>query len=118
MISIHNYFKTDVSKKTITIFEHGFLPYDNELLNNRDEIIKLLGKLKSKGNKNIFTMYRDGIKASEQVGFVQVKDLSIEILPKIVKKSVISQESESIFSSRQNLLYMLQFCFNLPALYR
>lgn len=115
MISIHNNSKTDVSKKTITIFEHGFLPYDNELLNNRDEIINLLGKLKSKGNKNIFTMYRDGIKASEQVGFVQVKDISIEILPKIVKKSVIFQESESIFSSRQNLLYMLQFCFDLPA---
>lgn len=115
MISIHKNSKTEVSKKTITIFEHGFLPYDNELLNNRDEIIDLLGKLKSKGNKKIFTMYRDGIKASEQVGFVQVKDISIEILPKIVKKSVISQESESILSSRRNLLYMLQYCFDLPA---
>lgn len=64
-------------------------------------------------NKNIFTLYWNRVKASEHVGLVQVKEKSIEILPKIFKRDLNNEEK--IEQSRENLLYLLQFCFDLPA---
>lgn len=102
-------------ENNITIFEHDFLPYKGYFTN---ETIGLLEKVNSKNNRNIFTLSWNGIKASEQVGLVQVKDKSIEILPKIFKRDLSDNEKnddKKIEQSRENLLYLLQFCFDLPA---
>lgn len=47
------------------------------------------------------------------MGLVQVKDKSIEILPKIFKRN--TNYYDKIEQSRENLLHLLQFCFDLPA---
>lgn len=98
-------------ENNITVFEHGFLPYED--YNFTNETIDLFEKVNSKSNKKIFTFYLNGLKASEQVGLVQIKDKSIEILPKIFKKNL--NDLDKIEQSRENLLYLLQLCFDLPA---
>ncbi|ENN96676.1 5-methylcytosine restriction system component-like protein [Methanocaldococcus villosus KIN24-T80] len=76
----------------------------NELNLNEKEIFNLFKKINGGSEDKIFTLYYNKIKANNYVGFASIKDVSIQILPKIFKNS---EEKEYLF------LNMLNFAFDL-----
>jgi 5-methylcytosine-specific restriction enzyme subunit McrC len=94
--------------KIITFFEHErktFKDLENEGLSKNDikKLIKLNNKLK------IFnTNYHKSIKAKQYVGVIKIKNITIQILPKIYKNENNKQKE-----ALTNLLYMLSYTNNL-----
>ncbi|MBU4075630.1 MAG: McrC family protein, partial [Euryarchaeota archaeon] len=102
--------------KTITLFEHQECKYED--LKDKNGIQKehriILKKLYGGKKPKIFHFFDDALKATEQVGIVRVGNFSIEILPKIdCTGKVDAKDTESIYSARTNLLFLLRYAFEL-----
>ncbi|NPE27651.1 hypothetical protein HNV12_06640 [Methanococcoides sp. SA1] len=63
-------------------------------------------------NSELLVLNRRGLRAKQKVGLIQVKDLSIEILPKMYKEGLT--EAEQLSNSQRNLLYLLYCCYDIP----
>lgn len=102
--------------RTITLFEHRECKYKDledryGFRKNHQDILKKL--YKNEKNK-VFRFLDDSLKTTEQVGIVRIGDFSIEILPKIDKTGKVDdKDSESAFSARTNLLFLLRYAFDL-----
>ncbi|MCD4730699.1 MAG: McrC family protein [Bacteroidales bacterium] len=61
----------------------------------------------------MLSLNRKGIRAKQMVGLIQVKDLSIEILPKMYRKG-LPKKTEQIDDAQRNLLFLLHYCYDIP----
>jgi 5-methylcytosine-specific restriction enzyme subunit McrC len=102
--------------KTITIFEHQECNHKDIVKGygfqkeHRSTLKRLYGDKKPK----IFHFLDGALKATEQVGIVRVGDFSIEILPKIDSTGKVdAKDTESVYSARTNLLFLLRYAFDL-----
>ncbi len=90
--------------KTITFFEHERKSFDELGLN--DYYINKLERLNKQ--LKIFEIGRKTIKAKQYVGIIKIKNITIQILPKIYKNEDNKQRE-----ALTNLLYMLSYTNNL-----
>lgn len=93
---------------TITLFEYESLSYSDPRLSPYSKNLDILDKF-NQLNDELLTLHRKSLQAKHYVGLIQVKDLSIEILPKIYR-----DELEKVESAQRNLLYLLHYCYDIP----
>lgn len=98
-------------KSTVTLFEYDFISYEDDKIKSFLHVIDFIEKLNEKGSE-LITLNRKGLRAKQKVGLIQVKELSIEILPKIYKNS--QNKGEQINEAQRNLLYLLHYCYDIP----
>ncbi len=102
--------------RTITLFEHQECNYKDlvDIFGFQKEHRFYLKRLYGDKKPKIFHFLADALKATEQVGIVRVGDFSIEILPKIDSTGKVdAKDTESIYSARTNLLFLLRYAFDL-----
>ncbi len=78
--------------KTIQLFEYESISYSDAKLKPFCHVIDFIEKLNESGSE-LLSLNRKGIRTKKMVGLIQIKDLSIEILPKMNKEDVRSYES-------------------------
>jgi 5-methylcytosine-specific restriction enzyme subunit McrC len=101
-------------KSSITLFEYESILYSDLKLSSYSQHLDLIEKL-NESNGKIVTLNHKSLQAKQYVGLIQVKDLSIEILPKIYNdKSERSDKSELVKHAQRNLLYLLHYCYDIP----
>jgi len=94
-------------RNTISVFEHERLTiHDNGVFTKKH--LKSLINFNDNNNNKYFTVIRDGVKFSQYVGVLQAGNLTIEILPKADKDSIVEQATKPVW--RSALLGMLQEC--------
>ena len=98
-------------KNTIRLFEHEFITYSEAKLKPLSPVIDFLEELNENG-RELLSLTRKGLRAKQMVGLIQVKDLSIEILPKMYREGLA--EAEQINNAQRNLLYLLHYCYDIP----
>ncbi len=97
-----------MKQRFITVHEHGELPrdLDHKLI---DRLHKFDTSFVGKGKKSpVFQWGRQSVKANHYVGVVQIPGLTVEILPKIDRDGVQSDQL-----AQKNLLYMLSYTRNI-----
>ena len=99
-------------KNTIQLFEYEFISYNDAKLKPFSHVIDYIEKLNENGNE-LLSLNRKGIHAKQMVGLIQVKDLSIEILPKMYRDN-LPEKNEQINDAQKNLLYLLHYCYDIP----
>jgi len=99
-------------KNTIRLFEYEFISYRDAKLKPFSHVIDSIEKLNENGSE-LLSLNRKGIRAKQMVGLIQVKDLSIEILPKMYREG-LSEKTEQINDAQKNLLYLLHYCYDIP----
>jgi len=99
-------------KNTIRLFEYEFISYSDAKLKPFSNVIDYIEKLNENGSE-LLSLNRKGIRAKQMVGLIQVKDLSIEILPKMYREG-LSEKTEQINDAQKNLLYLLHYCYDIP----
>lgn len=100
-----------VSNSTLTVFEHESLPYSDPRLSPYSQYIDCIEKL-NQSNGKILSLHRSSLHANQYVGLVQVRDLSIEILPKMYRDGLT--EAAQVEHAQRNLLYLLHYCYDIP----
>jgi 5-methylcytosine-specific restriction enzyme subunit McrC len=95
----------------ITLFEHAHLPYSDPQLSPYSNHLDLIDKL-NQSNGELLTLHRNGLQAKQYVGLIQVRDLSIEILPKMYRDGLT--EAGQVEHAQRNLLYLLHYCYDIP----
>jgi len=98
-------------KNTIRLFEHEFITYTEAKLKPFSPVIDFLEELNENG-RELLSLTQKGLRAKQMVGLIQVKDLSIEILPKMYREGLA--EAEQINNAQRNLLYLLHYCYDIP----
>ena len=99
-------------QNTIRLFEYEFISYSDAKLKPFSHVIDFIEKLNENGSE-LLSLNRKGIRAKQMVGLIQVKDLSIEILPKMYRKG-LPKKIEQIDDAQRNLLYLLHYCYDIP----
>lgn len=93
-------------KKPIQVYEHDTLKIEDSGF--EQDHWKSLIRLNELHNNNYFTIVHNGVKFSQFVGVVQVKGLTIEILPKV-------DRADSDTNWRKVLIGMLKACKKISA---
>ena len=88
------------------VFEHEFLAFDDGI-RNKDFYVNKLIKYGEKTNYKYFKVYNRKIKFSNFVGIIQIKSLTIEVLPKVDRET---NSGESKNKCHDILIYMLKEC--------
>jgi 5-methylcytosine-specific restriction enzyme subunit McrC len=96
---------------SITLFEHEFRSYSDFILGPSSHHLDLIEKL-NESNGEILTLKRNGLRTKQYVGLIQVRDFSIEILPKMYSDGLT--RASKIENSQRNLLYLLHYCYDIP----
>ena len=99
------------NNNSIQLFEYEFISYSDNKLKPFSHVIDLIEKLNESGSE-LLSLNRKGLRAKQMVGLIQVKDLSIEILPKMYKESI--KKAEQVNNAQRNLLYLLHYCYDIP----
>lgn len=92
----------------IQLFEHQSISRNDDKLKSHPHLFDLINKLNEREGKLLYLNWNE-LSATENVGLIQVKNLSIEILPKIYKEN-----SNKIEQAQKNLLYLLYYCYDIP----
>lgn len=92
----------------IQLFEHQSISRNHDKLKSHPHLFDLINKLNEREGK-LLSLNWNELCATENVGLIQVKNLSIEILPKIYKEN-----SYKIEQAQKNLLYLLYYCYDIP----
>ncbi|WP_129582690.1 hypothetical protein [Methanolobus psychrotolerans] len=79
------------------------LSYSNPILRPYSNHFYLIDKL-NQANGELLAMHRNSLQAKQYVGLVQVRDLSIEILPKMYMDGLT--EALQVEHVQRNLLYL------------
>jgi len=95
------------SKNILRVFEHQKLIFD-EGNGFEEKHWKALSRYNEKYKSKYFTLLHNGIKFSNYVGVIQAGNLTIEILPKIDKTNLDSEEEKKRW--HDILLQLLQEC--------
>ncbi len=95
------------NKNIIRVFEHQKLFFD-EGNGFEEKHWKALSRYNEKYKSKYFTLLHNGIKFSNYVGVIQAGNLTIEILPKIDKTNLDSEEEKKRW--HDILLQLLQEC--------
>lgn len=95
----------------ISIFEYESLPYSDPRLSPYSSHLDLIEKL-NQANGEVLTLHRNSLQAKQYVGLIQVRDLSIEILPKMYADGLT--KAEQVENAQRNLLYLLHYCYDIP----
>ena len=108
-------------KKPIYVWEHQFLPIDNENFTERH--FKLLVSYIERQNRKLSYMFdtscrsgKDGILFKQYVGVITVKDLTIYVLPKADKDA--KEESEGDEKKKNEKLWQDRLTFMLSQVYK
>jgi 5-methylcytosine-specific restriction enzyme subunit McrC len=99
---------SSTNKNLIRLFEHESISCNDNKLKPHPRLFDLINKLNEREGK-LLSLNWNELCATENVGLIQVKNLSIEILPKIYK-----EESNKIEQAQKNLLYLLYYCYDIP----
>lgn len=99
---------SSTNKNLIRLFEHDSISCNDDKLKPHPRLFDLINKLNEREGK-LLSLNWNKLCATENVGLIQVKNLSIEILPKIYK-----EESNKIEQAQKNLLYLLYYCYDIP----
>ena len=94
--------------KTIQLFEYESISYDNIKLKPFSHILNLIEELNESGSE-LLSLNRKELRAKQMVGLIQIKELSIEILPKMYKEGMTN--AEQVNNAQRNLLYLLHYCY-------
>jgi len=97
--------------KTIQLFEYESISYDNIKLKPFSHILNLIEELNESGSE-LLSLNRKELRAKQMVGLIQIKELSIEILPKMYKEGMTN--AEQVNNAQRNLLYLLHYCYDIP----
>ncbi|MDK2938219.1 MAG: 5-methylcytosine-specific restriction enzyme subunit McrC [Methanolobus sp.] len=100
-----------ISNSPITLFEYESLPYSDSRLSSNSNHLDLIDQL-NQSNGELLTLHRNGLQAKQYVGLIQVRDLSIEILPKMYRDGLT--EAAQVEHAQRNLLYLLHYCYDIP----
>ncbi len=96
---------------SITLFEHDSLLYSDPKLSPYSKHLDLIEKL-NQSNGELLTLHRNSLRAKQYVGLIQVKELSIEILPKMYGDGLT--KAAQVEHAQSNLLYLLHYCYDIP----
>ena len=99
------------NKNAIKLFEYESIPYDNTKLKPFSHILNLIEELNESGIE-LLSLNRKELRAKQMVGLIQVKELSIEILPKMYIED--ASRAKQINNAQRNLLYLLHYCYDIP----
>jgi 5-methylcytosine-specific restriction endonuclease McrBC regulatory subunit McrC len=92
--------------ETLTLFEHEAKPFD---WSDRDLV--LLDRMNSEAGPDILRLTVRGrtrvIQAAQHVGVVRLRNRTIQILPKIYRRSETDEKARASTATR-NLLHMLE----------
>jgi len=99
------------NNNSIQLFEYESISYSDNKLKPFPYVIDLIEKLNDSGSE-LLSLNRKGLRAKQMVGLIQVKDLSIEILPKMYKEGI--KKAEQVNNAQRNLLYLLHYCYDIP----
>ena len=80
------------NKNTIQLFENESISCSDAKLKPFSHAVDFIEKSNENGSE-LLSLNRKGLRAKQMVGLIQVKDISIEILPKMYKEDVRSYES-------------------------
>ena len=94
------------------VFEHDHIKH-NENSEFTEEHWRALSDFNDKNENKYFTITAKGVKFSQYVGVVQIGKLTIEILPKIDKSTVDTEENKDIWHNV--LLKMLKVCHRIQS---
>jgi 5-methylcytosine-specific restriction enzyme subunit McrC len=98
-------------KSPVTLFEYESCPYSDIGLNPQSQHLDLIEKL-NQSNGELLTLHRNSLQAKQYVGLIQIRDLSIEILPKIYSDGLT--KAAQVRHSQRNLLHLLHYCYDIP----
>jgi 5-methylcytosine-specific restriction enzyme subunit McrC len=100
-----------ISNSPITLFEYESLPYSDPKLSPYSNHLDLIDKL-NQSSSELLTLHRNSLQAKQYVGLIQVRNLSIEILPKMYRDGLT--EAGQVEHAQRNLLYLLHYCYDIP----
>ena len=105
----------------ITLFEHQEISYNELGLISDHPIVKGIEQINEISNNEILILKREGIKATQYVGVLQIGDITIQVLPKIDyaqtgnPDAVLDSDARRIASesATRNLLHLLSYTHKL-----